>query len=98
MIDLSVNNGYTKDIQRGFEMKIKSKIFSLGNSNAVRIPKNIMKSISLKPDDDITIEVGNDELIIKKAMPSTVSELFQNYKGKYTVEEICDKAVGEEIL
>lgn len=98
MIDLMINNGYTKDIQRGFVMKIKSKVFALGNSNAIRIPKNVMESLSLSAEDDITLEVAEGELIIRKALPTSVNELFANYKGKYVVEEITDRPVGEELL
>lgn len=98
MIDLTYDNGYTKDIQRGIAMKIKSKVFSLGNSNAIRIPKKVMQSLSLNSDDDITLEVSDSELIIKKALPSSIKELFAGYNGKYVVEEIIDEAVGEELI
>ena len=35
-------------------MEIASKVFSLGNSNAIRVPRFIMEALSLHADDPIT--------------------------------------------
>ena len=85
-------------------MEIASKVFSLGNSNAIRVPRLIMEALSLHADDPITIEVVNqNELLIKKqrkqeAYPS-IKELFAGYDGNATAFEMdADDSVGREIL
>ena len=85
-------------------MEITSKVFSLGTSHAIRVPRLIMEALSLHADDPITIEVVNqDELLIKKqkrqeTYPS-IKELFAGYDGNAAVFEMdADDAVGREIL
>lgn len=83
-------------------MEITGKIFSLGNSNAIRLPKVIMEALSLKGGDPVTITVqGNDALIIKKASTKTrrsIDELFEGYTGDYKVTEWDTGTVGREVL
>ena len=85
-------------------MEISSRVFSLGNSNAIRVPRLIMEALSLHTDDPITMEVVNqDELLIKKqkkqgSYPS-IKELFSGYDGNAAVYEMeAEDAVGREIL
>ena len=84
-------------------MEVASRVFSLGNSNAVRIPRLIMDALSLKANDPVTMEVHDNEIVIKKqerkaAYPS-VSELFEGYTGTYRPTEMeADGIVGREMI
>ncbi len=85
-------------------MEIATKVFSLGNSNAIRIPRLLMEAMSLKPEDSVTIEViGNSEMVIRKTAcentyPS-IRELFAGYSGDYRpTEPEGDALVGRELI
>ena len=84
-------------------MEIASRVFSLGNSNAVRIPCVIMDALSLQANDPVTMEVRDNEMIIKKqerktAYPS-IGELFEGYTGTYQPTEIeAGGIVGRELI
>ena len=84
-------------------MEIASRVFSLGNSNAVRIPRVIMDALSLQANDPVTMEVRDNEMIIKKkerktAYPS-IGELFEGYTGTYQPTEIeAGGIVGRELI
>lgn len=85
-------------------MEITSKVFSLGNSSAVRLPRLLMEAMALKPGDPITMEViDHQELRIKKNVERTaypsIKELFSGYSGTYVpVEMEADDGVGREVL
>ena len=84
-------------------MEVASKVFTLGNSNAIRIPRLIMDALSLRANDSVTLEVRDNEMVIKKqgrktAYPS-ISELFEGYTGTYQPTEMeADGIVGREML
>ena len=83
-------------------MELTSRVFALGNSNAIRLPRIIMEAMSLKTDDPITIEVVDpSELIIRKrktaAYPS-IRELFAGYKGERPVEMDASGMVAKELI
>ena len=84
-------------------MELTSRVFALGNSNAIRLPRIIMEAMSLKTDDPITIEVATpSELIIRKqksaAYPS-IRDLFAGYEGDYKAEELpASGTVGKELI
>ncbi len=85
-------------------MEIASKVFSLGNSNAIRLPHLMMEALSLKAGDAITLEILNhQELLVRKrtvhtAYPS-IRELFTGYSGGYEpVEMEADDGIGKELL
>ena len=84
-------------------MQVNSKVFSLGNSNEIRLPKLVMDAIGLETDDSISIEVvGNEELRIRKSAPkgrySSIEELFSGYAGDYRPTEMFTGIVGEEMI
>ena len=85
-------------------MEIASKVFSLGNSNAIRLPHLMMEALSLKAGDPITIEVLNhQELLVKKtanrATYPSIRELFAGYSGDYKPLEMeADDGIGKELL
>ena len=83
-------------------MEYTSRVFALGNSNAIRLPRIVMEAMSLKTDDPITIEVVNSgELIIRKqksaAYPS-IRELFAGYAGRHPTEMDTSGMVGRELI
>ena len=84
-------------------MEIASRVFSLGNSNAVRIPRVIMDALSLQANDPVTMEVRDNEMIIKKQERKTADpasgELFEGYTGTYQPTEIeAGGIVGRELI
>lgn len=71
---------------------MKTLIRKWGNSQGVRIPKYLLDAVKLTANDEIVIRAENDTLIIEKAAPTqprkTIKELFADYNGEYTPEEI----------
>ena len=61
-----------------------------GNSQGIRIPKNILDSVNWSENEQIIIAVDNGKLIIEKAKKKrkNIKELFANYNGKYEPVEI----------
>ena len=75
-------------------------IKSWGNSQGIRIPKNILEKLGLHVSDTLQIEVINDSIILKKAFKhKTFEERVAEYNGEIS---ICDydwgAPVGKEIL
>lgn len=73
-----------------------------GNSNGIRIPKNILKSVSMEENDVVDISIEDDKIIIKKRDTKkhiTLADRLKNYKGDYVFEE-CDwgVSVGNEVI
>jgi len=74
-----------------------------GNSNAVRLPKNILEELLLGENDKVEITEENDSIIIRKAVrkrraKKSLEELFANYDGDYQCEEIdWGPPVGNEV-
>ena len=92
-------------IYGGSAMKTLSKVFALGNSNAIRLPKLYMEALSLQPEDAITMEVINgDQIVIKKSINSkdypSIDDLFIDYKdSEYKTQEIdAIGIVGKELI
>ncbi len=71
---------------------MKTLIRKWGNSQGVRIPKHLLDAVKLTANDEVVIRAENDTLIIEKAAPTqprkTIKELFADYNGEYTPEEI----------
>ena len=74
-----------------------------GNSQAVRLPKNILEAISLKENDRVEIVASGGDIIIKKTARSrrakkSLEERFQNYTGDYKCAEFeWGNPVGKEV-
>lgn len=71
-----------------------------GNSNGIRIPSSILKSLNLKTNDKMKIEQVDDKIIISKNKDNKVSlaQKFKDYKGKNLAKEfVWDEARGKEI-
>jgi len=77
-----------------------TQIQKWGNSQGVRIPKNILNELQLSIDEKVVIEVREEQIIIKKEdMPrKNIKELFAGYDGDYERTDVSwGKPVGKEI-
>ena len=75
-------------------------IRSWGNSQGVRIPKNILEQMQLKISDVLDLEVKDDAIVLRKQfVHKSFEERLAEYNGEITV---CDfdwgEPVGREIL
>ena len=71
-----------------------------GNSNGIRIPNAIIKSLNLKTNDKLTIEEDGDRIVISKSINKNISleERFKNYKGDNLAKDFdWDEPRGKEI-
>ena len=58
------------------------KVQKWGNSNGIRIPKEVMEELSIKTDDILSmIREDNKIIITKKPKKQTLREMFENYDG-----------------
>jgi len=70
-----------------------------GNSNGVRIPKNILAVSKIKENDEVTMTASENEIIIRKERRhKTFSERISGYEGKYVTEELDSSSVGKEMF
>lgn len=68
---------------------------SWGNSQGIRIPKNILDKLNIGVSDVLQIGVENDAIILKKAFKhKTFEERVAEYDGEIS---ICDFDWGEPI-
>ena len=88
----------------------RTKVSSWGNSEAVRIPRGVLRAAGLSSGDDVDVAVnerGNIELVpgerahrrIRPARHVTYESLFADYKGDAQVDSACvwpDAMVGAE--
>ena len=75
-------------------------IRSWGNSQGIRIPKNILDKMKLKTADVLEIEVKDDAIVLKKQfVHKTFEERLAEFNGEISV---CDfnwgEPMGREIL
>lgn len=83
---------------------INANICRWGNSRGVRLPKVILDVLGLKDNDEVTLTVNNDSIIIKKAAETearrtypSLLERFEGFTGDYIPEEWdTGRAVGKE--
>ena len=72
-----------------------------GNSQGVRIPKILLDSINWSENEEVSINIEEDKLVIEEAKTQNrkkIKELFKDYKGEYKPEEIdWGEPEGEEI-
>ena len=75
-------------------------IRSWGNSQGIRIPKDILEQMQLKISDVLDLEVIDDTIVLRKQfVHKSFEERLAEYNGEITV---CDfdwgEPVGREIL
>ena len=72
-----------------------------GNSQGVRIPKILLDSINWSENEEVSINIEEDKLVIEKAKTQNrknIKELLKDYKGEYKPKEIdWGEPEGEEI-
>ena len=71
-----------------------------GNSDGIRIPSSILKSLNIKTNDKRIIEQVEDKIVITVSKNKKISlkERFDNYnKDNLSKEFVWDKNVGKEI-
>ncbi len=76
------------------------KLQRWGNSNGIRIPSVILKTLNLKPNDMVEIKENDDKIIISKLKNKhiTLKERIKQYKGPNLAKDfIWDENVGKEI-
>ena len=76
------------------------RIQKWGNSDGIRIPSNILKSLNIKTNDILNIEQKNDKIIISvpKKRKISLDAKFKEYKGKNLAKEFSwDENIGKEI-
>lgn len=67
-----------------------------GNSQGIRLSREIMDTVNFSEDDDLEIEIGDGVISLKKAhQRKTLIELFEGYTGGYPV--ISGSMENEEI-
>lgn len=76
------------------------KIQKWGNSDGIRIPKSILKSLNIKTNDILNIEQIENKIVITipKRKKKSLKEEFIKYNGKNLAKDfVWDESVGKEI-
>ena len=76
------------------------KLQKWGNSQGIRIPQSLLKSLNLKVNDFLDIFQEEDRIIISKSKNRKISlkERFEKYNGENQAEDfVWDNKVGKEI-
>lgn len=79
---------------------MEARLQKWGNSDGIRIPSSLLKSLNLKTNDLLEIEQVDDKIVISKSMKKKISlrERFQNYHGENLAKEFeWDEPRGNEI-
>lgn len=79
---------------------METRIQKWGNSDGIRIPSNILKSLNIKTNDILNIEQDGDKIIITvpKKKKISLEEKFKEYHGKNLAKEFSwDENIGREI-
>jgi antitoxin MazE len=79
-----------------------SVVSKWGNSQALRLPVEIIRQLGLHTNDKVLLEVENDKLTITKApapKKGTIEYLFKDYSGESFKTELVnpEKPVGKEL-
>ncbi len=80
---------------------MQAKIQKWGNSQGIRIPKQILESLKIQVSDLLSLEVEGDKIILEKQLSSkskNIMELFENFDGEYEKIDIdWGEPTGDEI-
>lgn len=69
-----------------------------GNSQGIRIPKDILVSLDIKCGDKVLIEVTDNTITLRRASAKRIEQLFADYDGDYVPEELSwGSPVGNEV-
>lgn len=79
----------------------KTKLSKWGNSNATRIPRNLVEQLGWKDNEDLSINIENNSLVLKPISdcPSNIHELFAGWEddGKRDTEIDWGESKGNEL-
>lgn len=76
------------------------RIQKWGNSDGIRIPSSMLKSLNIKTNDILNIEQKDDKIIISVPKRKKVSlrDKFKEYHGKNLAKDFSwDDSIGREI-
>lgn len=75
-------------------------IRSWGNSQGIRIPKNILEKLNLKTSDILDLEIKDDTIVLRKQfVHKSFEERLAEYNGEISVYDFdWGKPMGTEIL
>ncbi len=76
------------------------RIQKWGNSDGIRIPSSILKSLNIKTNDILNIEQEEDKIIISipKKKKISLEERFKNYQGNNLAKDFSwDDPMGREM-
>lgn len=79
---------------------MEARLQKWGNSDGIRIPSNILKSLNLKTNDKVDLKFENDSIIITKPKKEikSLEERFAEYNGENLTKDFnWDEAMGKEI-
>lgn len=79
---------------------MEARLQKWGNSDGIRIPSTILKSLNLKTNDKVDLNYENDKIIITKPKKKKISleEMFAKYNGENLAKEFSwDEPKGKEI-
>ena len=79
---------------------MEARLQKWGNSDGIRIPSSILKSLKIKTNDILNIEQQDDKIIISipKKRKISLKDKFKEYSGKNLAKEFSwDESVGKEI-
>lgn len=76
------------------------KIVKWGNAQGIRIPKAVLNMLSLNLDDELSINVIDDKIVLEPMKANKklkFEDLFVGYKGETKQDEFwSDSSVGKE--
>ena len=79
---------------------MEARLQKWGNSDGIRIPSVILKTLNLKTNDKVNIICEDNKIIISKSNNKKISleERFNNYDGEDLTKEFeWDEARGKEL-
>ena len=79
-------------------MKKTTKITRWGNSQGIRLPKEVLKRLSINIGDNLSINVSNRKIILSPIKNELkFANLFANYEGETKIKEYWnDTRIGKE--
>lgn len=79
---------------------MEAKIQKWGNSDGIRIPSNILKSLNIKTNDIVDIKQEDNKIVISvpKRKKISLKDRFKKYNGKNLAKDFTwDESIGKEI-
>ena len=79
---------------------MEARLQKWGNSLGIRIPSNILKSLNIKTNDILNIELDDNKIVISVPQKKKISleKRFKEYNGENLAKNFSwDESVGKEI-